>query len=80
MLKWHVTAYRNRERLRNRETGIIMCPSSIMAYNAVKLFGAGVMKMKCKFVLGMFIIDNVVSEHTKYEMENMEAQAKVKSR
>lgn len=77
MLDWHVTAYNNRARFRTKRTGISSCPSSIIAYNAVKVFGTGVMGLPAKRVTAMLIVEDVVNEHNKFMEENAEARAKV---
>ena len=47
-----------------------------MSYSAVKAFGPESMKLETKMVRMMLIIEDVISDFNKYEMEQAEQRAR----
>jgi hypothetical protein len=65
--------------MKARKTGVWGCPSSVIAYNAVKAFGCGVFTLECRRVLRMLVVEDVVTEHQNYLYQEAEAKAKAGS-
>ena len=64
--------------MRKSKAGIGICPPSILAYNAMKQFGSKTYDLPARIVQQILLIDDIISEHGRQEMENAEARSRMR--